>query len=721
MTDSFPRQQARTRNFSLGVPRSFRVSPDGRRVVFLRSRGGADPVTCLWVLDLPGAERLVADPAELGAADATEPATERARRERSREVAGGVVAFSTDASFSTAAFAVAGQVYAVGLGPEGPRPRQVNAGFPAIDPRLDPTGRRIAYVCDGALRVADLVSGEDAELIGPGDTEDLTYGLAEFIAAEEMGRQRGFWWGPDGSALLAARVDNSPVRRWYIADPANPDQSPTPVRYPAAGTPNASVSLLVVRLDGGTVPVRWDAAGFPYVTAVEWDLADPLIVVQSRDQSEMRLLEVGAATGDTTVLRADSGRPWLDIVPGVPDVLADGRIVWTADADGARRLLVAEPEELSRASAEPVTPADLHLREVLAVDGDTVLFSASGEDPARIDVWSSGPAGLARMTAEAGVHGAVRAGGTAVLSSRSLAAPGVTTTVLRDRGDGQLAPVATIGSLAERPALPGVRLELLRAGQRELSAALVLPSWHKRGSARLPVLMDPYGGPHGQRVLAAAGAYLTSQWFADQGFAVIVADGRGTPGRGLDWERAVAGDLASLALEDQADAIAAIAARYPDDLDPARVAIRGWSFGGFLAALAVLRMPDVFHAAVAGAPVTDLRLYDTHYTERYLGHPEVHPAAYERSSLIADAPKLARPLLLIHGLADDNVFVAHTLRLSSALLAAGRPHQVLPLTGVTHLAAQEEVAENLLLLQVEFLRSALGLGAATGGAGPAMS
>ncbi|HTF53723.1 MAG TPA: prolyl oligopeptidase family serine peptidase, partial [Pseudonocardia sp.] len=236
--------------------------------------------------------------------------------------------------------------------------------------------------------------------------------------------------------------------------------------------------------------------------------------------------------------------------------------------------------------------------------------------------------------------------------------------------------------------------------------AVLLPTDHRPGQ-RLPVLMDPYGGPHAQRVLAARGAYLTSQWFADQGFAVVVADGRGTPGRGAAYERAVAGDLASPPLEDQVAALELAAAAHPE-LDTSRVGIRGWSFGGYLAALAVLRRPDVFHAAVAGAPVTDWALYDTFYTERYLGHPDTTPEAYQRSSLLGDAAKLTRPLLLIHGLADDNVVAAHTLRLSAALLAAGRPHSVLPLSGVTHMTPQEEVAENLLLLQVDFLRAALG-------------
>jgi len=198
----------------------------------------------------------------------------------------------------------------------------------------------------------------------------------------------------------------------------------------------------------------------------------------------------------------------------------------------------------------------------------------------------------------------------------------------------------------------------------------------------------------------------TSQWSADQGFAVVVADGRGTPGRGSDWERAVHHDLATLPLDDQIDALHAAAERF-DVLDLDRVAIRGWSFGGYLAALAVLRRPDVFHAAIAGAPVTEWRLYDTHYTERYLGDPADRADDYDASSLLPRAADLSRPLLLIHGLADDNVVAAHTLQLSSALLAAGRPHEVLPLVGVTHMTPQEVVAENLLLHQVDFLRRSL--------------
>ena len=377
--------------------------------------------------------------------------------------------------------------------------------------------------------------------------------------------------------------------------------------------------------------------------------------------------------------------------------------MWTRDEPATRRLVLLAPGR----SPEVVTPPGLQVRGVVDVDGDTVLFQGSGHDPAEVGLWSYGPSGLHRAGAGGGVEAGTRAGGTTVTSRRALDADGVTVRVSR----GGSRPAVDIASLAEPPALPAPHPVLFRAGPREIQTAVLFPSWHQAGQhqsgrGRLPVLLDPYGGPHAQRVLRARGAYLVPQWFAEQGFAVVIADGRGTPARGPAWERAVAGDLADPVLEDQVDALTAAADRF-GDLDTGRVAIRGWSFGGYLAALAVLRRPDVFHAAIAGAPVTDWRLYDTHYTERYLGLPGSNAEAYDRSSLINLAERSVvspRPLMLIHGLADDNVVVAHTLRLSAALLAAGYPHQVLPLTGITHMASQEAVAENLLLLQLDFLR-----------------
>jgi dipeptidyl-peptidase 4 len=708
MADSFPRQQARTRRFTIGVPRALLVSPDGGRVTFLRTRSGDDPVTCLWEADTAsGDERLVADPRALGADAENLPPEERRRRERARETAAGIVAYATDTRHALAVFALSGQVYAAPLGDLAGEPRLVATRTPALDPRPDPAGRRIAYVHAGALRVADPETGDDTIVA---QEDGVTFGLAEYVAGEEMDRVRGYWWSPDGSRLLVARVDESDVRRWHIADPANPDRTPVEVRYPAAGTPNADVSLFIVDLAGGSggaappresggnalTPVEWDRVAFPYLVNAVWG-DDLLIVVQTRDQKTMRLFD--GHTGE--VIREDTDPDWTDIIQGVPAQLSNGDIVWTTLSEDTRRLIIAPAADL--ATAAPVTPPGLQVRDILGTDGDSVLFSGSTE-PTEVGVWRYGPDGLTAVVTEPGVHGAQAGGGTTVVSGRTL---GRKHAYVRINKNGKAA--GEIAVLAEQPNLPAPDPQFLHAGPLEIRTAVLFPSWHQPGT-KLPVLMDPYGGPHSQRVLKAAGIFLTSQWFAEQGFAVVVADGRGTPGRGPAWDRTVAGDLATCALEDQVTALQAAAEKFPD-LDTSRAGIRGWSFGGYLSALAVLRRPDVFGAAIAGAPVTDMRLYDTHYTERYLGDPAANPAAYEHSSLINDPERAVatavRSLLIIHGLADDNVYVAHSLRLSSALLAAGYPHAVLPLSGVTHMTPQEVVAENLLLLQVAFLREAL--------------
>lgn len=687
---SYPRQRARTRGFTLGAPRTISVSRDGRRVFFLRSRGGTDPVTCLWALDVEtGDERLLADPAELLGTGGDELfATERARRERAREQAGGIVSYATDPDSGVVTFLLGDRAWLVRT--DSGDVRDLPTAAPAFDPRPDTNGRRVAYVHDGALRVVDTWDDSDRALAEP-DGPAVSWGLAEFIAAEEMRRDRGFWWAPDGSRLLAARVDNAPVRRWYVADAANPANPPTELAYPAAGTPNADVTLWLVGLDGGRAAVDWDRAAFPYVVTARWHERALLLLVQSRDQRTIRVLDVDPATGATTLRHEETDPAWLEIVPGTPALTDGGGFVWTADVRGVRRL---------RLDGVPGTPPELHVRTVLDVDGDTVLFAGSRE-PTEVQLWTYGPDGLAPVTDAPGVHTGRRAGGTTVVASAYPDTPGVTVSIRRDAAE-----VARIASHAATPPF-APRVSFVRAGNRGLRTAVVLPRGYQSGSGRLPVLMTPYGGPHAQRVIARQGAYLDDQWFADQGFAVVVADGRGSPGRGPAWERAIRGDVAGPVLEDQVEALSGAAERCPD-LDLSRVGIRGWSFGGFLAALAVLRRPDVFHAAVAGAPVTDWRFYDTHYTERYLGHPDEEPENYERSSLLGDAGKLERPLMLIHGLADDNVVAAHTLRLSSALLAAGRPHTVLPLSGVTHMTPQEVVAENLLHLQVDFLRRSLG-------------
>ncbi|MEU8604588.1 S9 family peptidase [Streptomyces parvulus] len=698
--DSFPKRHARTQRFTLGAPRSFTVAPDGSRVAFLRSGTGTDRANSLWVLDVDeGAERVAADPRALlgGAEEALSP-EERARRERSREGGAGIVGYATDSAVELASFALSGRLFTAEL--RAGTARELSTPGPVIDPRPAPDGRHVAYVARGGLRVVG-AEGDGDRALAEADGDGVTWGLAEFVAAEEMGRVRGFWWGPDSDRLLVARVDDTPVQRWWISDPAHPERDPQHVPYPAAGTANADVRLFVLGLDGGRTEVLWDRARYPYLARVHWSGSGaPLLLVQARDQRSQLFLAVDTVSGTTRMVHADEDPIWLELFPGVPCWSPSGQLVRIADEGGARVLAVGE---------RLLTGGQLHLRAVLDVGADDVLVSASageeaaGPETGEVHVYRVNELGVERVSQEPGVHTAARSGGVTVLVSATLDRPGARVAVLRD---GK--PTATVTSYAEDPGL-SPRVTLTRGGARAVPCAVLMPTDY-HGDSLLPVLLDPYGGPHGQRVVAAHNAHLTSQWFADQGFAVIVADGRGTPGHSPAWEKSIKDDVAAVVLQDQVDALRALAADFPLDLD--RVAIRGWSFGGYLAALAALRRPDVFHAAVVGAPVTDLRLYDTHYQERYLGDPGEQPDVYRRNSLIddaglVDAAEPHRPMMVIHGLADDNVVVAHSLRLSSALLAAGRPHEVLPLSGVTHMTPQESVAENLLRLQVDFLRRSL--------------
>ena len=693
MADTFPRQYARTRRLTLGEPRSFVVSQDGERVVFVRSSAGDDPVNGLWVLDIDSGEEIhVVDASDLlDAADSDLPAQERARRERAREQAGGIVAFATDREAKLAAFALAGRLFTVDLLTGAAN--EIPAEGAVFDPRPDPMGTRVAYVSGRSLCIADL-DGTTRIIEDP--DPNVSWGSAEYIAAEEMGRMRGYWWSPEGDRVAACRVDITNVDRWHLTDPADPSVAPTELAYPAAGTANADVVLAVIGLDGETKYLGWDRESFPYLVSVQWNEGEPLtFLVQSRDQRSTQVLAADPTTLATRIVGEDRDDVWVEVVPGSP-AWAGQRLVMAADRDGARRVLV---------DGTPITPLDLQVREIVSVEDDGVLVTASNVDePTEQHVVRVSYDGtVTNVTTEPGVHTAVSRGKTLVVRSSTLTTAPRTSVSRNGKIEGE------IHTLAESP-LVEPNVELMCVGPRKLWAALLWPRFREPGRS-YPVLLDPYGGPHHQTVTKARNTFLTSQWLADQGFAVLSIDGRGTPGRGSTWERAVHLDLAGPVLEDQVDALQLVAANHPEmDLD--KVAIRGWSFGGYLAALAVLRRPDIFHAAVAGAPVTEWRLYDTHYTERYLGDPKENADVYDRSSLLGVAKGLRRPLLLIHGLADDNVVAAHTLQMSRVLLEAGRSHSVLPLSGVTHMTPQEVVAENILLLQVAFLRQSLGLGLA---------
>ena len=649
---------------------------------------------------------------------------------------------------------------------------------PVLNPRIAPDGEHVLYTTGSYLMLVDIggelgdritavygVSVEDED----GNPAENTWkiGLAEFVAGEEMDRYDGFWWAPDSQHVLFESFDTADEPTWYISDPADPEKPAAGRRYPRALTRNADVYLTVITLAfdendryagiTGNADVDWDREAYEYVAAVSWRRGhDPLVLVQNRRQTRDQVLEVavaadGAALGATRVLEEHANEQWIDLVHGTPAYTPDGRLVCPLNdmAADTNRLTV---------DGRPFTPAGWNVRAVLDVTDDDVLAVVQrapeiasempdawagsgaeslfgGRDARSFDVVSIDYNGtITPVTTDPGQWTASRGERGIVVSGRDMrsararmrhivtrrAVGGVTDAVIAaNTSDAANTTDITAADITSTAAEPGFtpNVTFTRLGEHRLYTAIIAPSPSSpyAHADKLPVLMKPYGGPGFQQVVASQSFYWEGQWWADQGFLVVTADGRGTTGRGPAWDRAIFENMKGVTLADQIEAVNALPeavsrlnadGRRPGvpapDLD--KVCMIGWSYGGFLSALAVLDAPNVFKAACAGAPPTDWTLYDTHYTERYLG---LDPDVYYRNGIVQDAPKLERPLMLIHGFADDNVTIAHSLRLSQALMAAGRPHTFLPLTGITHMTNDETVAENLLTLQRDFLRDAL--------------
>lgn len=691
MTDTFPRQYARTQRLTLGEPRNIVVSPDGKRVLFLRSSAGNDAVNSLWLCHTErNTEMCIADIRTLfnNLNSNNESAQERARRERAREGAVGIVSYSCDSDVHHAAFAVSGRLFVSDLH----NTHEILVKSPApgtiYDARISPDGKHIAYVREGALFVCDM-QGNEIRLTNE-TAADVTWGVAEFVAAEEMNRQRGYWWSPNSEALVVERVDNNPIELITIADPSQPTAEPQTRRYPFAGTNNARTSLHIIDFHSKITAIQWDTDSFEYLTSVQWNSSGLVISVMSRDQKLLDIRRVHIASGETESLHVERDDKWVELVAGGPLLVAQSSLLWCGERNGARAILL---------NNTAITPPHIQVRGIVYANAEHVTFSGNPIDqPHILHAWTLNLATheLVQLTTDDGVHSVSIGGDTIVVRSATMQHPRSRTMVNNHH---------ELLNNAEQP-LINVNVSFHRVGNRNISTAIVLPENHD--GSMLPVLFDPYGGPHAQRVVSSSMAFTAAQWFANQGFCVVIADGSGTPGRGSEWEREVYHDLATTVLRDQLDVLAHLSEIAPC-ADTSRVAIRGWSFGGYLAALAVIRAPRHFHAAVAGAPVTEWKLYDTFYTERYLGNPALNEQPYTISSLLHDAKNLTRPLLIIHGLADDNVLAAHSLELTTALLHAGKPHEFLPLVGVTHMTPQEVVAENLLLHQLDFLRRSLSL------------
>lgn len=703
------RDHAATRGFMLGRPTKTVPTPDGQAVLFLRAQARV-PRLELYEFDVAtGQSRVLLTPEQVlkGAEEKLSP-EEKARRERMRISVGGFTDFQLSQDGSRILLSLSGKLFLVERATS--TVRQLNTGVGAlVDPKFSPDGQSIAYVLDYDVFVFDLATQSERR-VTTGGTEKVRHGLAEFVAQEEMSRYSGYWWSPDSQFIAYEESNHAEVEVWHIADAAKPDEPPHAVYYPRPGRNNVQVRLGVISVNGGeTVWVQWNRERHPYLTTVRWDQHGPLTLgVQSRDQRELVLLAAEPASGRTTPLLTERDAAWVNLRQDVPRWLAEGRgFVWASEQPAGWQLERRSPAgELQQVLMD----ATFGLRSVENVNAETgeIHFTAR-PDPTQVQLFRVSLDGSAPMalTQAPGIHSASFNAGSAIYV-RSFAALRAMPRSTVHRADGSL--VGELPSVAELPPfVPRVEMTKVGAGAG-FYAALVRPQKFD-SKQRYPVVVNVYGGPlhpwSSGMVTATMNRWLLAQWIADQGFIVVSLDGRGTPGRGHAWERAIGKRFGSVPLDDQVSGLQALGKKYRE-LDLNRVGIYGWSFGGYVSALGVLRRPDVFKAAVAGAPPTDWLDYDTHYTERYLGLPDTDAAAYAEGSLLTYAADLQRPLLLIHGTSDDNVYFRHTLKLADALFRAGKDFDLLPLSSMTHMTPDPVVTERLYSRIAGYFQTHLG-------------
>ncbi len=679
------RELVETRNYTLGQPVSPKLTPDGRSVIFLRS-GPRDPVLRLYEFTIAdGALREILTPEKLlQGAEEKLSAEEKSRRERARQSLRGFTSFELSKDASKVLVALGGRLYLIN------RADSAVTDLPGrdwIDPKFSPDGKFVAAVSGRELHVIDLEQKSE-RAITSGATETIEHGVAEFVAQEEMDRREGYWWSPDSKSLAYQETDYSGVETRFIVDPLHPEAAPARNFYPRAGTPNAKVRLGIIAREGGTTRwVEWDREKYPYLARVVWkEAAAPLcVLVQNRAQQEQLLLAVDPQTGTTRELLREKDAAWLELDPKpMPVWMKDGSaFLWTTEQRGGWQL------ELRRADGtvqREITAPAFGLEQLIDLDDAArSVVVAGGADPRERHLFQLSldrEEEPRRLTSEAGRHDAVFGESKEQFVHKFQLLDGRSGWEVMPLSGGSV--VHALPSMAERPsALPA--LELTRTeGARPFDAAVIRPrDFRKNG--RYPVILDVYAGPSSKQVIAQPDRYMIDQWMADRGYIVVVLDGRGTPGHGRDWSRAVRDDLISVALEDQITGLRSLAKRYPQ-LDLTRVGVVGWSFGGYFSAIAAMRHPEIFRAGVVGAPVVTWENYDTHYTERYLGLPQENPEAYRVSNVLTYAKDLERPLLLMHGMTDDNVYFQHAAQLADALFQLGKPFDFLPLLG-THMVS----------------------------------
>jgi dipeptidyl-peptidase-4 len=661
----------------MSVPRRFDFTPDAAKVTYLFSSEGT-LVQQLWAYDLKNGQReLLTGAGQGGTSEESLSREEELRRERNRVRELGV----TDYQFAKEARPLAllvpmgGWLY-LKRGDE-PLTRLENSQG-TQDARFSPDGSKIAFVRDDELYVLDLKSGTLRQLTD-GAGGGLTNGLAEYVAQEEMGRAEGYWWNLDSSSLAYIEADSRHIPHYPIAHQGKEIFEIEEHRYPFAGRGNATVRLGVISVEGGET--RWlDLGSDPeiYLARVAWRPDGTLAAqIETRDQRTLRLVSFDLQTGKATTLIEEKGDPWINLDDDTR-FLKSGEILWSSEKSGYRHLYLHDREGRQ---IRALTEGEWVVTKLVDVDeGQRVAyFQATKDSVLERHLYSVSLDGgsIQRLTSEPGWHETVLSPDFSRFIDQYSSLEKAPVVALK-RIDGSLETM-----LYEDPAATAENLglqipELISFPNRDgitLYGMVYTPPDLEPGK-RYPLVVAVYGGPHVQRVsnLWDWTVDLRPQYLAQEGFVVLKLDNRGSANRGLAFEGAIAGDMGNLEVQDQVDGVRFLAQR--DYVDGERVGIYGWSYGGYMTAMALVRAPEVFKVGVSGAPVSHWDGYDTHYTERYMRTPETNPEGYRRASIMAHVENLQGKLLLVHGMVDENVHFRHTARLIVALTEAQKPYDL---------------------------------------------
>ena len=684
----------------MAIPNTFAFSPDDALLTYLHSSEGT-LTQQLYACDLEtGATRQLVTPPGAGDQEQTLSLEEKLRRERARSLAVGVTRYALAAKGFRVLVPLKGGIYVQddddADGESGETPLRClvpGDGAPVLDPQFSPDGSAVAYVQDAELYVVSADGGAPVQVTEGARGTRRTHGLAEYIAQEEMGRSHGFWWSPDGRRLAFAEVDEThiPVYRIVhqgqdrVGEGAQEDH-----RYPFAGQANAKVRLGVVSVDGGTrsgdrsqrEPVWMDLGSDDdiYLARVQWQPDGRLIAqVENREQTELRLLRFDRQSGAGKTLLTETSAVWINL-HDMFTPLKDGRFVWASERTGFRHLyLYDEDGKLIRQLTDGVWMVDA----LAGIDEERgrVYFTATLEHPAEQHLYVVSLEGgePRRLTHAPGMHAVTLDHARRRFIDVHSAPETPPTVTLRGLEDGTLlrsihdTPDPRVAAL-DLPAPQIVAFQ--NCNGDTLYGALYFPPT-EYGPGPYPVIVSVYGGPHAQRVTRnwAITADMRAQYLSSLGFLVFKVDNRGSARRGLAFEGAIKRIMGDLEVQDQVDGVKWLVEQ--GLADPARVSIYGWSYGGYMAAMALARAPETFKVAVAGVPVTHWDGYDTHYTERYMGTPQSNPEGYRSGSVMAHVDKMQGKLLLVHGLIDENVHFRHTARLINALIRARKPYELL--------------------------------------------